>query len=756
MSQIYGILYVYVAYPYTKPFYIERSSMKQSKSILHTLITSLRCGKDAFLCAYLRFSHLTETKPLPTTLCVAAILNLLIEMLSRHSPIDGFAYLLLHPYLFFVNTVILFFTLSLSFLFARRSFALVLLSIGWLVLGITNCVILSMRNTPLAAIDFGLITSCLDIIPIYLRVPEIILIILAFLIVLLLLFFLFRATTVLKKPYFSRLRGFCAVAVFGALLTVLLVFSSGIGAIETTFADLPGAYDDFGFPYCFSLSVLDRGVDKPDDYSDDRIDEILSAIETTGTENRAPTSDTATVKEDTAVPTVPSASPSDGDTPNIIFVQLESFFDVNRLANITFSDNPTPVFTALKASCSSGYLTVPAIGAGTANTEFEVLTGMNLDDFGAGEYPYKTVLQKQTTESVAFNLRACGYTAHAIHNNTATFYERNKVYSSLGFDTFTSIEYMANAVYNPLGWAKDVILTDAILNCLQDTPSSDFIFAISVQPHGRYPDEEASEHEDAYDTSSDTGTADQRIDVFGIDDSALLAQYRYYVNQLYETDAFIGALVSSLSAFDEKTVVVFWGDHLPCFDYTAEDLCDGTTPFETEYVIWSNFEMEQKTEDLSTYQLSAAVLDRLDIHEGIITRLHQSCAEEPDYLSSLEMLEYDMLYGEMDVWHGINPHLPTVLQMGIDPITVTDLRHVGTSLYVFGAHFTPFSRIKIDDDICDTVYIDSDTLLVPDLDTLRYRTVSVVQYSSDGVMLSESNRLRYTPDTNSSMEDNIP
>lgn len=69
----------------------------------------------------------------------------------------------------------------------------------------------------------------------------------------------------------------------------------------------------------------------------------------------------------------------------------------------------------------SGYLDVPIVGAGTVNTEFEVMTGMNLDDFGPGEYPFKTILKETTCESIAYNLKEYGYATHAIHDNTATF-----------------------------------------------------------------------------------------------------------------------------------------------------------------------------------------------------------------------------------------------------------------------------------------------------------------------------------------------
>ena len=70
---------------------------------------------------------------------------------------------------------------------------------------------------------------------------------------------------------------------------------------------------------------------------------------------------------------------------------------------------------------SSGQLSMPSYGAGTANSEFELITGMNLDHFGAAEYPYKTVLQNTTTESMATVLKNYGYKAHAIHDNSAAF-----------------------------------------------------------------------------------------------------------------------------------------------------------------------------------------------------------------------------------------------------------------------------------------------------------------------------------------------
>ena len=106
---------------------------------------------------------------------------------------------------------------------------------------------------------------------------------------------------------------------------------------------------------------MTQGISEPDGYSQEAIDVLLSE------------------QDDLPDDRV--------RTPNFIFVQLESFFDANYLKDLTYGENPVPNFERLKETCSSGLFYVPSIGAGTANTEFEVLSGMNLDHFGVGEYP---------------------------------------------------------------------------------------------------------------------------------------------------------------------------------------------------------------------------------------------------------------------------------------------------------------------------------------------------------------------------------
>lgn len=737
--------------------------MKHNTSVQQFLLPLRRAAKTAaHACstAYAHFEQYTEQKPLLTPAVLALSLNLLLEILGRRSVIAGLAHLLLHPYIFFINALIVFVTLMPAFLFSRRAFVYTCISAVWLILGVANCVLIGIRSSPLAAIDFGLIVSCFGIIDVYLNLFQIVLISVGILLVLIGLFRLFRVTKKQACTPLSRIRRIGTVTVSCVGFVLILAFSLHINAFTTEFQDLSMAYDDYGFAYCFSVSLLDRGVDRPTAYSEESIDDILDHI---GTESVTASSDPGTPPPHTA------------DMPNVITVQLESFFDVGRLKGITFSEDPTPVFRALKEDCPSGYLTVPSIGAGTANTEFEVLTGMNLDDFGAGEYPYQTVLRQSTCESAAYNLHACGYTAHALHNNTGTFYERHRVYSMLGFETFVPLEHMTNVTCNPLGWAKDAVLTHEIRACLDSTKGADYVFAVSVQPHGKYPDDNLQTGQAAYDLPAlidrlfdsadedddsrqdsvtppltDDALSSRPITVFGCDDPSLEAQYRYYVNQLRETDAFIGALIADLSSSDEPTVLVLYGDHLPRFEYTAADFADGSTPYQTEYVIWSNFPLELGDRDLYAYQLSAYVQSALGYDEGLISRLHRQYLAQNDptreamYLADLEMLEYDMLYGERTAWGGINPYLPTDLQYGIRPICIHDVRTVGGALYITGSHFTPFSHVQINGFPAETVFIDENTLLLPDAVLFDADRLTVVQAGADGVVLGESGVFVFT------------
>lgn len=644
---------------------------------------------------------------------ISFVLNLTLESLCRRSLLKGLQFLVEAPMPFFYGVGIILLTVSLVGLVRHRCFALLLVSIFWIALGVVECVLMSFRITPLTAVDFRLIFSVFSILDVYLNTFQVILIVLVTLAVLAGLVVAFLKLPVSEPVDYLRSGFGCVAAGLYVWGTTVLFTSTGI--LATQFDNLGNAYNAYGFTYCFSTSLFDRGITQPEDYSPEEVGTVVDELDQEKPEEEE--LDSAASGAESKV------------MPNIVAVQLESFMDVKYLKGLTYSQDPVPNFTALKEFCSTGLLSVPSIGAGTANTEFEILSGMSLDYFGTGEYPYETILQSNVCESVNYALKEEGYACHAIHNHTGTFYDRNKVYANLGFDTFTSVEYMLRVERNPLGWAKDAPLTEEILKALDSTPGQDMVYTVSVQPHGKYPTEVLD--------------PDQPISVVGELEGINPISFEYYVNQIYETDAFVGQLVQALAERDEPTVLILFGDHLPNFAIQPEYLSKGDL-LQTEYVIWNNMGLPKEDEDLEAYQLMATVLGQLGYHDGVLTKLHQDRDTNPDYQEDLQMLGYDLLYGDYYAYDGRLPYEPTDLQMGILPITVKRADNLHDELYVTGQNFTECSQISINGKLrSDTIFINSSTLMLPATTLEPLDVVAVSQVTAQGEALSQSNQFTY-------------
>ena len=642
------------------------------------------------------------------------VMDMIIESLNRKSLLAGVQYMVEKPSLFLFNVLIIMLTLSVSMFFQREIFVLGLISMVWLLFGIANYVILHFRVTPFSAVDFTLISSAISVSGHYLSVLNIAMLLLAVVMLFVAGVCLFKRSARYQKKI-SR-KGYLIAGSVVAVLALVIVFihrsSASVQALSTEYTNISEAYENYGFVYCFANSLIDTGIKEPENYSEEAVKQITDSLE----------------EESSAA-----------GKPNIIMIQLESFFDVEYVEGLSFSEDPLPVFHSLQEKYSHGLLTVPTVGAGTVNTEFEVLTGMSQQDFGVSEYPYKTVLKNKASESICQDLKALGYTSHAVHNNTGTFYGRNKVFSNLGFDTFTSVEYMNDVTLNPNVWAKDDILTREILKTLDSTKDTDFTFAITVQSHGKY-DGVASEKEQ------------QPIRVSGAPEGKEEA-YQYYVNELYEVDQMLGALIEELSQRDEKTVLVLYGDHLPSLDLQEEDLNNGDL-YQTEYIIWDNIGLPVQEKNLKSYQLYSYVLEQLGIHEGTITRYHQQTEWDTEsYELGLEMLEYDLLYGENYAYDGEAPFRQSLLQMGTDVIDIENVEEQEEGLLVTGTGYTPYCTVTLNGKTVETKWIDSKHLLLPDVETFQKRLsrdeeeqdlLQIQVETGDGVALSVEGLMKWS------------
>ena len=652
-----------------------------------------------------------EKKPISVLIILSFALNCFIEVMGRRSPADVLTYMVTRPHLFLLNTFIIMCSFLIILLIQRRAFIVLLISTLWVVCGITNYSLMFLRALPFTARDIFLVYDGLKVAKAYFSVTDIILIATgAAAVLFLLVLSFFKLPKCRKPPKYSR------QIITVASLVLILVFITTVGtgdiALASDYENINAAYDDCGFAFCFTSSIFDSGIGKPDDYSQDKMEALKAQLD--------------------AIPD------SAGKKPNIIYIQLESFFDPSTINGLSYSKNPIPVFTQLKQEFPSGFLCVPALGAGTVNTEFEILTGMSLDYFGVGEYPYDSTFRSQTCESLAYNLKSIGYGAYAIHNHSGTFYSRNIVYANLGFDSFTSLEYMKDIQYNETGWAKDAVLEDCIMDTLNASNKSGFIFAVTAQGHGKYPTD-----------FIDSPISVEETEQLEIGDPEAL---EYYMYQLEETDRFIGSLIERLKSYPEDVVLVLYGDHLPALGISPE-FHTTRSLYNTEYIVWNNFGMKGDDKDLFAYRLSAHVLDMVDIRKGTIFKYHQSCFASANYFKNLEMLEYDMIFGEKYVYNGVNPFAPTDLHMGLEDILLTKAGLHGDLSYISGSGFTPFSVVYVNGNRRNTDYINP-SLLYVDCQIKEGDTVEVCQAGDDNVPLSSTGG--YTVTTSDLLPAEIP
>lgn len=625
---------------------------------------------------------------------VSAVGYFLIEAISRHSFTEAWNFMTGRPLVFAYNAALIFTTSLIVYLFRRRCFLRVFLCMFWLLLGIINGVILATRVTPFTGPDLHLLTDGMALLEKYLPKWGVIVAL-----IVLGLFALTLFGLILKGPKFKGklkyrwniplvLAGFLVFAGITQLALEKRVLSNYFGNIAF-------AYEDYGYPYCLGVTIFDTGITCPRDYSEGEIKRIEN------TEKNLPET-------------------KDGDHPNIIFLQLESFFDPKMVDYLEMSEDPIPVFRKLMKEYTSGYYKVPSVGAGTANTEFESITGMSLHYFGPGEYPYKSILKETTCESAPYILKDLGYSTHAIHNNEANFYGRRSIFPNLGFDTFTSAEYMPEEDdKNPLGWTRDRVLTEEILKCLDSTEDQpDYVYTISVQGHGSYPEEPELE--------------EPEITVTGSPTEAKNNQWEYYVNQIREMDDFVKELTDALEEYPEDVVLVMYGDHLPTMDLTVEDVKNRYL-FQTQYVMWDNFGLEKKDVNLAAYQMAAEVLDRVGIHEGTIFRYHQARRNTKNYQVDLETLQYDLLYGERYSYEGEKPFKRTKMRLGIYDTTLDGISLVSAwdhTYRITGTNFTPSSQVKLNGEWYDTVYVNPTTLMISGTELGDFDRLSVVQRSN--------------------------
>lgn len=343
--------------------------------------------------------------------------------------------------------------------------------------------------------------------------------------------------------------------------------------------------NDRGICYNLTMNIKESFLAPPEGYSKQAAEEILSRY---------------TIEEN-------------DNHPNVIIVMNESFADLSVYdVKINPSEDYMPFIRSLNENVTKGYALPPTSGGGTANSEFEYLTGLSMGLLPNGKYPYLQYINGDT-KTIASDLDPNIYNNKIyIHPYIASNYRRSSIFQFLGFDkfydglSFSEQEHYTERIDNITGtieyegvelirgYIGDGVTYDKAIELYEAKPegSKTFQFIVTMQNHAPYHYEG-----DDFETTITSGTEHKEID--------------QYLSLIKTSDEEIRKLIEYFSQEDEDTVIVFFGDHTPNLwlqliehndslgyipDYNAFN--NSLTPF----FIWTNFDSE--TEDVGYVSLN--------------------------------------------------------------------------------------------------------------------------------------------------------
>ena len=625
------------------------------------------------------------------------------EFLLRGSFEDVITLIKEKPGVVLANYLLILMLTSIFFLVKRKYMVYFISFMVILGVAITTFFLMKVRGIPLTFSDLYSIGEAMEIADKYINKTMIIIAVICLAFLIAVAVFLYKLDCDTKR---FKLINFVLIFIvsIGFFSTVRSQQSKNIMQFKRW--DIPASYKCNGLTYSTVESCVKYIRKKPNDYSQAKIQEIKDKVD------KAEASDNRTLNN---------------KKPNILFVQLEAFMDPTEVKGIKYSEDPIPNFRKLTQTFTHGMASAPTTGGGTVRTEFEVMTGNNIDYLTPGEIPYNTILKSKYYNSVATTLKSEGYKAHAVHNFQGNFYGRNNAYAKLGFDDFTSKEYMSNYELNEREWVKDVILTKYIEKALDSTKDSDLVYTVSVQGHSSYP--------------TDAENYDFPIKVSGTLDQKVLNQMYYYVNQIKGTDDFIGELVDMVNKRDEDTIILFYSDHMPKLKIFEDDdfYLD---KYKAPFAFYANFDIEKyDIDEIESYELSSLMFKEAGLKYGPMERFNTYMKDDPEFSKMQDLIEYDVLFGKSYYINDDEKAKKNTLKMGVEDIVINNIETKGNKMIIHGENFTTNSRVYLNDKQVDKKFIDENTLEVDKIDNLD--TISIKQIGRNSVVLSSSDDFDY-------------
>ena len=329
------------------------------------------------------------------------------------------------------------------------------------------------------------------------------------------------------------------------------------------------------------------------------------------------------------------------DNQTIVYVLSESFADPSRIEGVNLSRNPIPKIQEIKTKVTSGLMQSDGYGGGTANMEFQTLTGLPFYNIN----PTVSVLYSEVAPKMRrlISVSDSFNNKEVIHFESPINYSRNVIYNRLKFNKFISIDDKKN--YD-LGYQEVHISDESTYKAVlkeMDAKKNQFFSVITIQNHSPFIAGEPSDI-----TATGRGFSD--------DENTKLTNYS---RLLTFTDTSTQSFLESLSKIDKKITVVFYGDHLPGLYPESAFKNNPESQYQTDYFIWSNFDapklnyplvnssdfsamvFEQTNSKVSPYYaLLTEVLKKASVDKKALEGEAQEIAED------LKMVEYDLISGK--------------------------------------------------------------------------------------------------------------
>ena len=512
---------------------------------------------------------------LPLTLLTAVLLAGVITLLALWCQPNALRSVLANfraqPLLIVLNAMpIGLLLLALTCLFRNVFFSAALVNFAVCALSIANRIKLEVRDEPVFPRDFALLKEVGSAMGSYdIQYPaKVIAVVVLFSLALAVLGVFLGC-----KPFpLARLRGWLgsllgAAASFAVLAALILtVYSSNdlYNSFRVSNAYyIPSVFNELGFPYCFCHQFTTYPVDRPDGF-----DRAEAASWETGGEA------------------------GQGKPVNVVMVMNEAFSDITDAPAFAFdeSSDPLPNLHALRqdAHAISGHVVVPGFAGGTANTEFDVLTGIQTNALSAATTSAFRVVNRDL-DSLFRVFAGDGCRTSFFHPGDDWFYNRENVYRWMGAEETVFADQMEDLAYKGR-WVTDNYMAGLIEQEFEAAVSAGetlFHYTTTIQNHMSYTADKYGEGYDFPPVPLNAEVSDQ-----------VRTMLEVYVEGVRDADAMLGRLRNYFAAQNEPVVLVFFGDHLPYLGdnqlgyaelgVTQEAHWDALTSYETPYIIWAN------------------------------------------------------------------------------------------------------------------------------------------------------------------------